>query len=753
MLYIDGFAEKKKTTESLLMNRAMTIEENNNTEFDYLQSLNPQQRLAVETIDGPLLVLAGAGTGKTRVLTTRIAHILNSRDVYPSNVLAVTFTNKAAQEMIGRLRSVSSGSTDGIWLGTFHSLALRILRRHAELVGLQPSFTILDSDDQLRLIKQLIRAESLDEKVYIPKVIASQISKYKDRGVLPQKITSAEIEALPIDFRANFSKLYTKYQERLSVMNVVDFGDLLLLCIELFKNNPEVLSRYQSQFKYILVDEYQDTNVSQYLWLRLLAQGYNNLCCVGDDDQSIYGWRGAEITNILRFEQDFTGASIIRLEENYRSTFHILGAASGLIEKNGSRLGKTLWTSKDGGELVAIRSLWDGAEEARFIGDEIEALHTKGEDLSSIAILVRASFQTREFEDRLIVLGVAYKVVGGARFYERQEIRDAIAYLRLISSFYDSMAFERIVNVPKRGVGDSTMQVLHSYARMQSISLWESCLQLFETDEIKGKAKLSLQSLIKDFERWHSKSKDLKPADLMKLVLDESGYNIMWLQDKSPDAAGRIENLKELVRAMGEYETLQDFLEHVSLVMDNNASGEEDKVSIMTVHAAKGLEFNSVFLAGWEEDIFPSAKSLKEKGVEGLEEERRLAYVGITRAKKRAFITYALNRRMYGGWQASLPSRFIEELPPQHVAHLKRSNFFNKDLQSKQRSVEEMSSARDARVSVESYQSSGQFKIGQRVFHIKFGYGKIVDIEGDKLEINFDHSGRKKVVASFLQTA
>jgi DNA helicase-2/ATP-dependent DNA helicase PcrA len=714
----------------------------------YMHGLNSAQRLAVETIEGPLLILAGAGTGKTRVLTTRMAHILHTQTVSPSQILAVTFTNKAAQEMKERLSHLLGRGADGLWLGTFHALSLRILRRHAELVNLQPSFSILDTDDQVRLIKQLIRGENLDEKKWIPRVIASQISRYKDRGLLPHRITGPEAETLDPQFRKVFIPLYTQYQERLGIMNAVDFGDLLLLTLELFRAHPQVLGSYQNQFRYLLVDEYQDTNVCQYLWLRLLAQGSHNVCCVGDDDQSIYGWRGAEITNILRFEKDFPGAQVIRLEENYRSTHHILGAASGLIAKNGGRLGKTLWTSQEGGEPVMIRSLWDGQEEARFIGEEIEALHMKKESLSSMAILVRASFQTREFEDRLMVLGVPYRVVGGARFYERQEIRDAIAYFRLLAFHQDSMAFERIVNVPKRGIGEATLQTLHTYSRHHGMSLPQACEVLLETDEIRGKARISLQVLLKDFDRWRQQSALKSPADLAKMVLDESGYNKMWLQDKSPDAPGRLDNLKELVRAMGDYETLQDFLEHVSLVMDNNTKDESDKVTVMTIHASKGLEFDTVFLTGWEEEIFPSGRALKEKGLEGLEEERRLAYVGLTRAKRRAFITYALNRRMYGGWQSALPSRFIDELPRDHISHVKTSHFFEKPSfkrESPGRVQEALASS--------SYDAQKAFSLGQRVFHIKFGYGKVISIDRDKLDIHFDHSGLKKVVSSFIEKA
>lgn len=713
---------------------------------DYMVGLNDAQRRAVEAIHGPVLVLAGAGTGKTRVLTTRIAHILLTEPVYPSHILAVTFTNKAANEMAERLRLLVERGTEGIWLGTFHALSLRILRRYADLVHLKSGFTILDTDDQTRLLKQLIKAENLNEKQWVPRLIATQISRYKDRGLLPQRLTGAEMAALPSLCRDTFIRLYTAYQQRLQVMNAVDFGDLILLCLELFREHPHVLEHYQNHFKFILVDEYQDTNVSQYLWLRLLAAGSQNICCVGDDDQSIYGWRGAEVTNILRFEKDFPGATVIKLEENYRSTHHILGAAAGLIAKNGERLGKTLWTSQAGGEKVKIHCLRDGQEEAYFIGTEIDTLHRNKEPLSSMAILVRASFQTREFEDRFITLGIPYRVVGGARFYERAEIRDALAYLRVIVSPDDSLAFERIINTPKRGIGESTLQTLHKYARNQGVSLARSCCTLFDTDELKGKVKSTLQTLLETFEGWRALKDHLSPSDLMKKVLEESGYFAMWKADKSPEAAGRIDNLKELIRAIAEYDQLDIFLEHVSLVMDNSSNQRDDKVTLMTVHAAKGLEFNTVFLAGWEEEIFPSAKALKENGLEGLEEERRLAYVGLTRAKKRAVITYALNRRLYGGVQMSLPSRFIEDLPKDHVSHVKSFSMFTRPSSTGAFNLAEGSP-------ISSYVNHSSFKVNERVFHIKFGYGRITAIQGDKLDIHFDHTGPKKVVASFIEKA
>lgn len=745
----------------------------------YFQALNAPQRQAVETTEGPLLVLAGAGTGKTRVLTTRIAHLFETHKAWPSQVLAVTFTNKAALEMKERLATLLGREVEGMWLGTFHALCARILRRHAEQVGLQSTFTILDTEDQLRLLKQILRAENLDEKRWPPRVLSAVINRWKDRGLTPDKVTSSDLKGPQGDPTL---RVYHLYQERLTTLNAVDFGDLMLKVLGLFQTVPEVLESYQTQFRYLLVDEYQDTNVAQYLWLRLLAQKHHNICCVGDDDQSIYGWRGAEVSNILRFEKDFAGATVVRLEENYRSPPHILGAASGLITHNEGRLGKTLWTQRDSGEQVLVRGVWDGQEEARFVGEEIETLHRQQEDLSTMAILVRASYQTREFEERFITLGVPYKVVGGARFYERQEIRDALAYLRLIAQPHDGLAFERIINVPRRGIGSATLQLLHHHARVEQVSFPTACQALVETEEIRGKARTSLQALLRSFERWRHQSAALKPSELAQIVLDESGYTGMWQQDKSPDAPTRLENLKELVRALGEFETLAGFLEHVSLVMDNNADNLSDKVSLMTMHSAKGLEFETVFLAGWEEEIFPSARSIKELGTKGLEEERRLAYVGLTRAKKRATITYASNRYLHGRWQSSAPSRFIDELPREHI-HLVRPSRGYGGYDRRGRGGREsgrpwaFSSYQEASqtlnqtlkegapypssspaVPLQASQASqgpnpsgAAYQVGDRVFHLKFGPGTVVSFLGDKLDIHFDKAGSKKVMASFVE--
>jgi DNA helicase-2/ATP-dependent DNA helicase PcrA len=724
-------------------NMSLEGRENINSVFiEQMNSLNPAQRQAIEITEGPLLVLAGAGTGKTRVLTTRLAAILLSRKAWPSQVLAVTFTNKAAQGMRERVASLVGGPAEGLWLGTFHSVCVRILRRHAELLNLQSSFTILDADDQLRLIKQIIKAEEIDDKKFPPRVLASIISRWKDRALMPEKVSTPGS-----DFEKAALHVYDLYQNRLKVLNAVDFGDLILLCLKLFMEHSDVLAQYTTQFRYILVDEYQDTNVAQYLWLRLLAQGSGNICCVGDDDQSIYRWRGAEVGNILRFEKDFPGAIIIRLEQNYRSNAHILGAASCLIAQNASRFGKTLWTEQAGGEKVRVQGLWDGEEEARFVGDEVETLQRKNQSLNEIAILVRAGFQTREFEERFITLGVPYRVIGGPRFYERLEIRDALAYMRIVVQPNDSLAFERIVNTPKRGIGTSTLQTLHQYARYEEISLTEATLRLMETDELRGKAKTALEGILFDIGRWRKQLETTPHGELARIILDESGYTAMWQTDKSPEAPGRLENLKEFVNAIDDFESLPTFLEHVSLVMENAAGMGAEMVNIMTLHSAKGLEFDTVFLAGWEEGLFPHPRALGEGGSASLEEERRLAYVGLTRARNQAIITFAANRRVHNQWQSSLPSRFIDELP---LDHTERTNvgglthpFIRRSSMPQQRASE----------APPPPLKNKDFQIQQRVFHIKFGYGLVTAFEGDKLEIDFDHSGIKKVMKNFVEKA
>jgi DNA helicase-2/ATP-dependent DNA helicase PcrA len=835
----------------------------------YLAGLNPEQREAVETLDGPVLVLAGAGTGKTRVLTTRIAHILSLRRAFPSEILAVTFTNKAAREMKQRIGQMVGAAVEGMpWLGTFHSIGVKILRRHAELVDLNSNFTILDTDDQIRLLKQVLEAENIDEKRWPARALAGVIDAWKNRGLLPDQVKRGE-GAVFADGRG--VKLYAAYQARLKSLNAVDFGDLLLENIRLFQQRADVLAQYQHRFRFILVDEYQDTNVAQYLWLRLLGQSLStppadeaparvggpaddddnfslestfdvepspsvpappaappfggesersrqprNICCVGDDDQSIYGWRGAEVDNILRFEKDFPGAKVIRLERNYRSTGHILAAASHLIAHNEGRLGKTLRSVGEAGEKVTVTSAWDSEEEARIIGEEIEQLQRQGHSLNEIAILVRASFQTREIEDRFVTLGLPYRVIGGLRFYERAEIRDALAYLRCVNSESDDLAFERIVNVPKRGIGDATVKHLYDYGRTAGLSLMASVRALIATDELKPKVRHALRDLIAAFDRWRALAQAMAHNELAEIVLDESGYTDMWKRDRSADAAGRLESLKELVRSMEEFENLQGFLEHISLVMDAEKDVGAEAVSMMTLHAAKGLEFDTVFLPGWEEGLLPHQRSLDEEGRAGLEEERRLAHVGLTRARRRAKIYFVSHRRMRGTWAATVPSRFIDELPESHVevaesqtafggftgyGNVGGSRFDEMETfgstystpgwqRAKERGFGGEAGAggkgagkgaagkglgspgsgtwqsgagvqgrRSSPLTIEGElvtKSTGvtsAYKVGDRVFHQKFGNGNVRQVEGNKLTIAFDKAGEKKVVDSFVTRA
>jgi DNA helicase-2/ATP-dependent DNA helicase PcrA len=785
----------------------------------YLSALNPEQREAVETLDGPVLVLAGAGTGKTRVLTSRIAHILSQGRARPGEILSVTFTNKAAREMKMRLGQMLGQAVEGMpWLGTFHSIGGRILRTHAELVQLKSNFTVLDVDDQIRLLKQLLQAENIDDKRWPARMLAGLIDGWKNRGLTPSQVPSGEAAVFA---NGTGGKLYASYQERLKVLNAADFGDLLLENIRLFREHPDVLRQYQHRFKYILVDEYQDTNVAQYLWLRLLSQTASptaiaprdgahdqtpqtqptasppkNICCVGDDDQSIYGWRGAEVDNILRFEHDFPGAKVIRLERNYRSTGHILAAASHLIAHNEGRLGKTLRTEDEDGEKVTVTGAWDSEEEARGIGEEIEQLQRAGHNLNEIAILVRASFQMREFEDRFVTLGLSYRVIGGPRFYERAEIRDALAYLRVINSAADDLAFERIVNVPKRGLGDATVQLLHDHARKRRIPLSEAARAVVETDELKPKARGSLRTLLDNFARWSTQRETMPHTELAEMVLDESGYTEMWQKDRSADAAGRLENLKELVRSMEEFENLQGFLEHISLVMDRDGGPDEEAVSLMTLHSAKGLEFDNVFLPGWEEGLFPHQRALDEQGRAGLEEERRLAHVGITRARKRAKLYFATNRRIHGSWSTTVPSRFLDELPAHNVEITESkggsgwggaggygaSRFDNLESFGSRYTTPgwqraqanrtrggfneagsayggSASRSKRAPLTIEgeliakSTGTTSDFSVDDRVFHQKFGYGRIVKVDGNKLSIVFDKAGEKKVVDSFVERA
>ena len=739
----------------------------------YLAALNEAQREAVEATEGPVLVLAGAGTGKTRALTTRLAHILYQGLARPGEVLAVTFTNKASREMKNRVESLLQRPVESLWLGTFHAMGARILRSHAELVGLKPNFTILDTDDQVRLMKQVIEAADIDEKKWPARNLASLISRWKDRGLGPEKAGTEGTRDFAFGKGAD---LYATYQERLKSLNSVDFGDLLLHCLTIFGSHADVLTEYQRRFRYVLVDEYQDANVAQYLWLRHLARAHHNICCVGDDDQSIYGWRGAEVGNILRFEKDFEGARVIRLEQNYRSTPQILAAAGGLIANNSGRLGKSLWTEISEGERLKIRGVWDGEDEARVVGDEIEALQAQGHSLNEMAILVRAVFQMREFEERFLTLGLPYRVIGGLRFYERREIRDAVAYFRIIAQPDDDLAFDRIINMPRRGIGASTMQAVHQLARARNLSLTHAAAEIISTDELRPQARRAMSEFLTRLDHWRTEKARLPHAELAELVLDDSGYTTMWQNDKSPDAPGKLENLKELVSAMDEFENLEGFLEHVSLVMENEDSGAGDKVNLMTLHGAKGLEFDAVFLPGWEEGVFPNQRSLDEGGATALEEERRLGHVGLTRARKRVHLSFAANRRIYNQWQSSIPSRFIDELPKDAVEYLSELGLYEgqrmmalDDDQGSAFGVSErpnMGRRRsrfdravtsgglvlEVRAETESVRdSAGTHHIGDRVFHQKFGYGQVLSVDGDRLQVAFDKAGTKKVIDSFVE--
>lgn len=730
----------------------------------YMEGLNPPQRQAVETINGPLLVLAGAGTGKTRVLITRLAHILITGRGFPGQILAVTFTNKAALEMKQRVGAIIGDVVENMyWLGTFHAIGAKILRNHCDLAGLSGNFTILDSDDQLRLVKQVVRAHDIDEKRWNPRILAGLIDGWKNRGLMPGQVPSGEAHHYADGKAITF---YGEYQARLKALNATDFGDLILLCLVLLQNNPAVLADYQRRFSHILVDEYQDTNVAQYLLLRLLAQGHRNICCVGDDDQSIYGWRGAEVGNILRFEKDFAGARIIRLEQNYRSTKHILAASGGLIQSNAARLGKTLWTDAEAGDKITVNPVWDGREEARHIGEMIEERQRRQQSPSQMAILVRAGFQTREFEERFLTLGVPYRIIGGFRFYERAEIRDVIAYLRHVHNPDDSLAFERIINVPKRGIGAATVNRLHTISRQKGCSLAKAAGMIIDTGDLRGRAKNTLGRLLEDFARWRDQLEDHDHIALTETILEESGYGEMWRLDKSPDAQGKLENLGELVRAMEPFAGLDEFLEHIALVMENSQNDIQDKVSIMTLHGAKGLEFETVFLPSWEEELFPSKRSLEESGEKGLEEERRLAYVGLTRAKKEVHIFHVASRYLYGNYTSPIPSRFIRELPADHVEFMPAQGMYGQATHrgfsdsppdwsqgyAAQGLDRSMAKARTSQPGKKAAVIS-KFKIGDRVFHDKFGYGIITACEGNKLEINFEKGSVRKIMDIYVSAA
>jgi DNA helicase-2/ATP-dependent DNA helicase PcrA len=782
-------------SNTTLSQRAMGVRQT-----PYLEDLNSAQRSAVETLNGPVLMLAGAGTGKTKALTTRIVHLMNMNQAWPNEILAVTFTNKAAREMKSRVGAMLGNVGDGLpWLGTFHSLCVKILRRHSEIVGLKSNFTILDTDDQLRLLKQLLRAENIDEKRWPPRLLLGLIDTWKNRAWSPNHVPSGED-----GFNGRGVEFYTQYQSRLKTLNAADFGDLLLHVVNIFQNNADVLEKYQNGFKYILVDEYQDTNVAQYMWLRLLAAKHRNICCVGDDDQSIYGWRGAEVGNILRFERDFEGAKVVRLEQNYRSTPDILAAASGIIAGNKDRLGKTLWTARKDGEKVRLIGHWDGEEEARWVGEDLESYQrgTRGLPpfgLDSMAILVRASHQMRAFEDRFLSIGLPYRVIGGPRFYERMEIRDAMAYFRVAVSPDDGLAFERIVNTPKRGIGEKAQQLINTTARDHGVSMLEGARILLIEGGLSSKASNSLRKLIHGFDRWKNLisnsnlannagseiletldnfSDKISHVEIAQTILEESGYTDFWQNDKTPEAAGRLENLKELVKALEGFENIQGFLEHVSLIMENDVSDSTEKVSIMTLHGAKGLEFPIVFLPGWEDGLFPSQRSMDESGQKGLEEERRLAYVGITRSEAICTISFAANRRVYGQWQSSMPSRFIDELPADNIevltppglyggGSLRQEIEFESDLPERAAKADAYNSPGWKRMQIRTSQRfldssetphavtidakvTEKYSISDRVMHTKLGEGTVIGIEGNKLSIVFDSGGAKKVIASFV---
>ena len=735
--------------------------------LDNFKRLNEVQKEAVLHDKGPLLVLAGAGTGKTGVLTTRLSRLLIENIALPGEILAVTFTNKAANEMRSRVSDQIGDKASGLkWLGTFHSIGAQILRTYPEKIGLKNDFIILDTDDQIRLLKQLIRDENIDDKKWSPKALLNLIDKWKNKGILPGNISRDDG-----DYFANGKGaiLYRKYQDQLKFFNAADFGDLILECIRLFNENQDILQQYQNRFKFMLVDEYQDTNSSQYSLLKLLSNKWMNICCVGDDDQSIYSWRGAEVSNILRFEKDFPNAKIIRLEQNYRSTGNILAAASRLIESNESRFGKTLWTSSSEGEKVSITSTWDGEEEARIITDEIESYSLNNKNLDEIAILVRASFQMREFEDRFISVGLPYKVIGGPRFYERKEIRDANAYFRIAIQPNDSLALERVLNTPKRGIGETTIKKIKDYSKNNNISTIEAIRDLIKTSEIKPKTKISLKNFVELTDRWHSLLNERNHYELAEIILEDSGYLEMLRNDDTITAAGRLENIKELFRSIEPFESLHAYLEHIALVMEIDKNPDGNKVSLMTLHAAKGLEFDFVYLPGWEEGVFPNQRSLDEGGIESLEEERRLAYVGITRAKIKSSIFYAANRKMHNQWLSCIPSRFINEMPEDNLeinlSHFSGNQKNFTDIEEDTFDQSDYSTPGWERAKIESSiknfetnepkiitNSNAKFSKGSIVIHKKFGQGKVESVDGKKLTINFGESGTRKVMENFVES-
>ena len=736
-------------------------------EINIFNRLNEPQKDAVFHNEGPVLVLAGAGTGKTGVLTTRLIRILMEKRALPGEILSVTFTNKAANEMKERITNQIGNLSTGLkWLGTFHSIGAQILRFHPEKVDLDNNFIILDTDDQIRLLKQIIKDENIDDKRWPAKQLLNLIDKWKNKGLYPENISASDG-----DYYANGKgqKLYKIYQQRLKFFNASDFGDLILECIRLFEGNRDILNAYQRRFKYILVDEYQDTNFSQHKLLKLISGEEKNICCVGDDDQSIYSWRGAEVSNILKFEKDFSNAKVIRLEENYRSTGHILSAASKLIENNESRLGKTLWTESSEGEKVIIKSVWDGEEEARQITSELEKMSLKNINLDETAILVRASYQMREFEDRFISVGLPYRVIGGPRFYERKEIRDVNAYLRLAVRPEDSLALERVINTPKRGIGETSVKKIRDHSKINNLPMIESIKDLLSENIFKGKAQNSLEKLVNLINHWNQLILEEDKVDIAEIIVEDSGYLEMLKNEKSVTSEGRIENIYELFRSLEPFENIRSYLEHISLVMEIDSNNAGKKVSLMTLHAAKGLEFDYIFLPGWEEGVFPNQRAIDEGGIESLEEERRLAYVGITRAKKKSSIFYAANRRIHNQWISSIPSRFVSELPEDNIEtdlsnysgekELFREQEFTDFDQSDYETPGWERAKYNSEIKVIDHQETANkniyndspFKLGSKVIHKKFGKGEILSIDGKKLTINFGESGTRKVMENFVE--
>ena len=733
----------------------------------YLDLLNTEQRKVVEKIFGSILVLAGAGSGKTRVLTYKILHLLYKKLATPSQIIAVTFTNKAASEMKARIAKIINLPIDRMWVGTFHSLSLKILRNHYEEVGLKKNFLIIDTDDQLKLIKNICEIEKIDIKEISAKYFLNAIDSFKNKGITFDDIKENKYRKYDQEIR----KVYKIYQSELLRLNSLDFGDLILYCINIFKRNKKILQKYQNSFKFILVDEYQDINPIQQMWIHYLYQGYKNICCVGDDDQSIYSWRGADVSNLLNFEKNFSDVEIIRLEQNYRSTKNILNCASSLISKNKGRYGKELWSDNDVGDKINVNGFWETKEEAIFVSEKIENLIKNNEKLNEIAILFRVAAHTRSFEERFINLGLPYKIIGGLRFFERREIKDIIAYLRLTNNLSDDLAFERIINVPKRGIGKSTLSKISSHARMNNISLFESAKQsIFKTN---SKAKTEIYNFIENIIKWQKVHKNFDHIELAKVIIEDSGY-VDYLKKEemtsnNPENLTRLDNIYEFIESLKDFQNLNGFLEHVSLVMENISNTSNETLTLMTMHAAKGLEFNNVFLAGWEEGVFPSQRSIEETGNKGLEEERRLAYVALTRARKKINITYVnQNRYSFASHDYNLPSRFISELPEEIInindsKYIKENNFLDEFVESNIFSDDFVSPGRkrlldnSKKKEIEwDFNQDDQFDNeilhGKKVYHKKFGYGKIKNIDGDKAFVNFENNFSKKVFVKFLKT-